>query len=85
VDSSKRLSKLIVFTQHEKVIRRGGCVSALKNIAFSANLSKNGVDVLLDPKVNLLVYILLPLAGPENFTEEVWLQKRAILILYRKC
>ena len=70
-DNTKRLSKLIVFTQHEKVIRRGGCVAALKNIAYSAHLSQTGVQVLLDPSVNFLVYILLPLAGPEDFTDEV--------------
>jgi hypothetical protein len=62
-----------VFTQHEKVIRRGGCVAALKNIAYSAHLSNNGVQDLLDPSLNFLVYILLPLAGPEDFTDEVCL------------
>ena len=71
IDSTKRLTKLIVFTRHEKVIRRGGCVAALKNIAYSINMSEKGVDVLLDPEFNFLVYILLPLAGPEDFTEEV--------------
>ena len=71
LDGFKRLEKLLVFTEHAKIIRRGGCVSAIKNIAYSANLSKVGIDMLLDPQLNLIVYILLPLSGPEDYKEEV--------------
>ncbi|KAJ3344210.1 hypothetical protein HDU91_000256, partial [Kappamyces sp. JEL0680] len=70
LDGLKRITKLMVFTEHPSVIRRGGCVSAIKNICYSANLSSKGVDILIDPSLNLLVYILLPLSGPEDYTDE---------------
>jgi hypothetical protein len=71
IDGVKRMSKLLVFTEHASVMRRGGCVSAIKNIAYSVNLSSQGVDLLMDPTLNILVYILLPLSGPEDYTDDV--------------
>lgn len=61
------LSKIIVFTEHKSVIRRRGVASTIKNVCF--NTSAHGT--LLDPtKVNLLPYILLPLMGPEEYSDE---------------
>ncbi|KAJ3309657.1 hypothetical protein HDV04_005844 [Boothiomyces sp. JEL0838] len=70
VDQTQRLSKLVVFTEHKSVIRRGGVLSAIKNVCYGANLEKKGLDVLLSPELNLLVYILLPLSGSEDYTDE---------------
>lgn len=70
VDHTQRLSKLIVFTEHSSLIRRGGAISALKNVCYGSNIEKKGLDVLLSDKLNLLVYILLPLSGPEDYDDE---------------
>ncbi|XP_059612275.1 protein HGH1 homolog [Phlebotomus argentipes] len=50
----------------DSVIRRGGAVGFLKNICFDSTRH----DWLLSEEVNVLPYILLPLAGPEEFDEE---------------
>lgn len=61
------LSKIVVFTEHKGVIRRRGVASTIKNVCF--NTEAHGV--LLDPNgVNLLPYILLPLMGPEEYSDE---------------
>jgi hypothetical protein len=67
IDQTPRLSKLTVFTEHSDVIRRGGVVSVLKNISYGCALEQKGFDVLLDKSINLFAYILLPLAGPEDY------------------
>ncbi|CAG8494321.1 1220_t:CDS:10 [Dentiscutata erythropus] len=58
------LSKLIVFTEHPNIIRRGGVISCLKNCCFA---TEHHSDMLSPSKVNILPYILLPLCGPEEF------------------
>jgi hypothetical protein len=73
VDDTPRLSKLIVFTEHPSLIRRGGAISTLKNVCFGVSLEKKGLDVLLEESLNLFVYILLPLSGPEDYDDEVFL------------
>ncbi|KAJ1340754.1 hypothetical protein BSLG_004848 [Batrachochytrium salamandrivorans] len=70
VDESLRLSKLAVFTEHTDAIRRGSVVSAIKNCCFGASVEKMGEDILFSDELNLLVYILLPLSGPEDYTME---------------
>jgi hypothetical protein len=70
VDNILRLSKIIIFTEHSNLIRRGGVISTLKNVTYAANLENKGNDVLLDPELNLFVYVLLPLSGPEDYTDE---------------
>ncbi|PSK55881.1 Protein HGH1 [Elsinoe australis] len=64
------LSKLVVFTEHESVIRRRGVASTIKNVCFE--VSSHGK--LLAPEseggVNLLPYILLPLMGGEEYGDE---------------
>ncbi|KAK9450288.1 uncharacterized protein V1518DRAFT_413464 [Limtongia smithiae] len=61
------LSKLLVFTEYNNDVRRAGVASTIKNSLFElsehmALLDKDGV--------NILPYLLLPLAGPEELKEE---------------
>lgn len=94
------LAKVVVFTEHKDMIRRGGVVSTIKcvrvhhadtsyscsyrNCAFHAPshravLSADSDLVAIPPStkkapgVDVLPYILLPLAGPEEFDLEVLL------------
>ncbi len=69
------LSKLVVFTEHKSHIRRRGVASTIKNVAFEIERH----DLLLAdetelvngiPGVNILPYILLPLAGSEEFPDD---------------
>ncbi|KAG2362174.1 hypothetical protein BDR07DRAFT_1357939 [Suillus spraguei] len=73
------LAKIVVFTEHQDTIRRGGVASTLKNCAFSSQVHR----VILSPEavvvppstssvpgVDALPYILLPLAGPEELDLE---------------
>lgn len=59
--------RLLPFTYFkESVVRRGGTVGLVKNVCFDTSLH----EWLLSSKVDVLSFILLPLAGPEEFTEE---------------
>ncbi|KAK5070141.1 Protein hgh1 [Lithohypha guttulata] len=64
------ITKLVVFTEHGSLIRRKGIASTIKNCAFE--VSKH--DYLLGNEseggVGLLPYLLLPLAGNEEFDAE---------------
>jgi len=61
------LTKIIVFTEHKSEVRRQGVASTIKNVAFSVDSHGR----LLDPReVNLLPYIMLPLMGPEEYSDE---------------
>ncbi|KZV68777.1 DUF383-domain-containing protein [Peniophora sp. CONT] len=75
------LSKLSAFTEHPDLIRRGGVISCIKNCTFIkqahlAMLSSDSTSVAVPPSeekapgMNCLPYILLPLAGPEEFDLE---------------
>ncbi|KAF8903447.1 hypothetical protein CPB84DRAFT_768454, partial [Gymnopilus junonius] len=75
------LAKLVIFTEHKDTIRRGGVASAIKNCAFHAPahkaiLSPESVQVVVPPSkeaapgIDALPYILLPLAGSEEFDLE---------------
>ncbi|KAK9459315.1 uncharacterized protein V1516DRAFT_654765 [Lipomyces oligophaga] len=59
------LAKLLVFTEFDNQVRRAGVASTIKNslFEFSAHPELLG-------SVNLLPYLLLPLAGPEELKEE---------------
>ncbi|GAA5844806.1 hypothetical protein JCM3766R1_003322 [Sporobolomyces carnicolor] len=70
------LSKLISFTEHPSPIRRGGVASTIKNAAFE----KSGHTRLVAAKndappeegcIDLLVQILLPLCGNEEFDLDI--------------
>jgi hypothetical protein len=68
------VSKLTVFTEHESHIRRRGVASTLKNVTFE--VEKHALLLADDaelangvPGVNILPYILLPLAGSEEYPD----------------
>lgn len=64
---SRLLQRLLPFINHDSsLIRRGGITGLLKNICFDSSLH----EWLLSSDVDILPYILLPLAGPEEFDEE---------------
>ena len=61
------LIRILPFTHHpDSVIRKGGATGILKNVCFDTSRH----DWLLSEDVNVLSFILLPLAGPEEFSEE---------------
>jgi hypothetical protein len=72
------ITKIQVFTDHASHIRRLGVASAIKNVAFHVPahpllLSNLSPDPNLPPPsigANLLPYILLPLMGPEEYSDE---------------
>lgn len=69
------ISKLTVFTEHKSDVRRRGVASTIKNVAFEVEkhpllLADDSEMIDGVPGVNLLPYILLPLAGSEEYSEE---------------
>jgi Domain of unknown function (DUF383)/Domain of unknown function (DUF384) len=61
------LPRLLPFIHHESsIIRRGGIAGLLKNICFDSTLH----EWLFSEDVDVLPFILLPLAGPEEFDDE---------------
>lgn len=57
---------MLPFVSYEdSVVRKGGVIGVLKNICFNTKLH----DFLLT-EIDVLPMILLPLTGPEDFTEE---------------
>lgn len=60
----QRLLPFMSFTS--SLIRRGGVAGLLKNICFDTSLH----EWLFSADVDILPYILLPLAGPEEFDDE---------------
>ena len=72
------LTKLQVFTSHASHIRRLGVASTIKNCAFHVPshqtlVSNLNPDPTLPPPhvgANLLPYLLLPLMGPEEYSDE---------------
>lgn len=66
-DSVIPITKLTVFTEHPSNIRRKGVASTIKNVAFEIPAHPK---LLSDSHINLLPYILLPLAGPEEFDDD---------------
>nr|XP_061796439.1 protein HGH1 homolog [Nerophis lumbriciformis] len=61
------IQRLLPFTQfQESVVRRGGVIGVLRNCCFDhANH-----EWLLSDAVDILPFLLLPLAGPEELSEE---------------
>ncbi|KAH8393951.1 hypothetical protein KR215_008713 [Drosophila sulfurigaster] len=61
------LEKLLPFASFEEsVVRRGGTIGIIKNICFDAVYH----DVILNDQDDILVAILQPLCGPEEFSDE---------------
>ncbi|KAF9054634.1 hypothetical protein BJ165DRAFT_1600769 [Panaeolus papilionaceus] len=72
------LAKLVPFTEHPDTMRRAGVLSSIKNCCFHAAghkalLTPESEQVAVPPStttaagIDALPYILLPLAGPEEF------------------
>lgn len=62
------ISKLLVFTEkYDDRIRREGVASTIKNSLFDVDSHE---ALISDEAINLLPYILLPLAGPEEMDED---------------
>ncbi|KAI9050541.1 hypothetical protein LZ554_005702 [Drepanopeziza brunnea f. sp. 'monogermtubi'] len=61
------LSKLVVFTEHKSFVRRKGVASTIKNVAFEMDAHPALLD---ENEINILPYLLLPITGNEEFTEE---------------
>jgi hypothetical protein len=61
------VTKLTVFTEHKSSIRRKGVASTIKNVAFDISFHST---LFSEDDANLLPYILLPITGPEEFSEE---------------
>lgn len=72
------ITKLTVFTEHKSDIRRRGVASTIKNVAFDV---ASHPMLFAEEEANLLPYILLPLAGPEEYREEETLTMLADLQL----
>lgn len=64
--NSDILGRLIPFAHHgDSIVRKGGCIGLLKNICFDSSRH----EFLLD-QIGVLPMILLPLAGPEEYSDE---------------
>ncbi|EEQ40883.1 hypothetical protein CLUG_05011 [Clavispora lusitaniae ATCC 42720] len=62
------ISKLLVFTEkYDSKIRREGVASTIKNSLFDVDSHEK---LVTDENINLLPYILLPVAGPEELDED---------------
>lgn len=62
---SDLLLRLLTFASHASTLRRGGVIGMLKNVCFDS-----ARHAWLLNEVNVLPYLLLPLAGPEEFSDE---------------
>lgn len=61
------VQRLLPFTEYmDSIVRRGGIVGTLKNCCFDIE----NHEWLLSDDVDILSYLLLPLAGPEEFDDE---------------
>ncbi|EPS42775.1 hypothetical protein H072_3242 [Dactylellina haptotyla CBS 200.50] len=61
------ITKLIVFTEHQSLIRRKGVASTIKNSLFDVPSHQ---ILMSEVSVNILPYLLLPLMGPEDYPDE---------------
>lgn len=64
------LTKLIVFTEHKSTIRRRGVANTIKNTSFEISAHQRLLADQNNGGVGLLPYILLPLMGSEEYSEE---------------
>lgn len=61
------LTKLVVFTEQKSTIRRRGVANTIKNCAFDVPAHE---QLISQDGVNLLPYLLLPLMGNEEYSDE---------------
>lgn len=66
------ISKLIVFTEHKSTIRRRGVANTIKNVCFSVDSHERLLysDAEVEGGVGILPYLLLPLMGSEEYSDE---------------
>lgn len=64
------IAKLVVFTEHASTIRRRGVASTIKNTSFDIPSHPTLLENAADGGVGLLPYILLPLMGSEEYSDE---------------
>ncbi|KAK1331803.1 hypothetical protein QTO34_007479 [Cnephaeus nilssonii] len=67
------VQRLLPLTQYpDSTVRRGGVVGTLRNCCFEHRewRRQGHHEWLLGPEVDILPFLLLPLAGPEDFSEE---------------
>ncbi|KAG5682279.1 hypothetical protein PVAND_011642 [Polypedilum vanderplanki] len=65
---NRLLQRLLPFINHESSVnRRGGITGLLKNMCFDSSLH----EWLFSEEVDVLPFILLPLAGNEEFDDEI--------------
>ena len=65
------LAKIIVFTEHKSTIRRRGVANTIKNVCFDVASHERLLASEDDGRgIGLLPYILLPLMGSEEYSEE---------------
>ncbi|CAK1360316.1 Protein HGH1 [Cercospora beticola] len=64
------ITKLVVFTEHKSTIRRRGVVSTIKNVCFDIDSHPTLLRPSEEDGVGLLPYILLPLMGSEEYSDE---------------
>jgi hypothetical protein len=70
LDDVSLMQRLLPYTTYTKSdIRRGGILGAIKNCCFNYDYHER---LLLNPEIDVLSRLLLPLAGPEEFdTDEM--------------
>jgi hypothetical protein len=61
------LTKLTVFTEHKSDVRRKGVASTIKNVAFETEKHEL---FLSEDEINILPYLLLPIIGGEEYSDE---------------
>lgn len=66
-DNEFPLTKIKVFTEHKSDVRRRGVASTIKNVAFEVDAHP---AFLAESDMNLLPYLLLPIAGNEEYDED---------------
>lgn len=65
------ITKLIVFTEHKSTIRRRGVANTIKNVCFDVSSHpKLLASESEDDGIGALPYILLPLMGNEEYSDE---------------
>ncbi|KAK0269721.1 Protein hgh1 [Friedmanniomyces endolithicus] len=64
------LTKLVVFTEHKSTIRRRGVANTIKNTAFNVHDHARLMAEQSEDGVGVLPYLLLPLMGDEEYSDE---------------
>ena len=65
------ITKMIVFTEHQSTIRRRGVANTIKNVCFDVQSHPNVLAPdTEDNGIGLLPYVLLPLMGSEEYSDE---------------